>query len=84
MAIGEKLSCRIVAGMLQDRGVEAEFINLDNVIEAIFDVNSLDQNFYDYLSRAFAVAVSTCGDKVPVVTGKSLKMYFLVASRKMT
>ncbi|KAF9355211.1 Aspartokinase [Mortierella sp. NVP85] len=66
MGIGEKLSCRIVTGMLQDRGVEAEFINLENAIEAIFDVNSLDQNFYDYLSRAFAAAISKCGFFGPV------------------
>lgn len=70
MAVGEKLSCRIVAGLLEDRGVETEFVNLENVIEAVFDVNSLDQNFYDYLSRAFAAAVLKCGDRVPVVTGK--------------
>lgn len=70
MAVGEKLSCRIVAGLLEDRGVETEFVNLENVIEAVFDVNSLDQNFYDYLSRAFAAAVSKCGNRVPVVTGK--------------
>lgn len=72
MAVGEKLSCRIVAGLLEDRGVETQFVNLENVIDAVFDVNCLDQNFYDYLSRAFAAAVSKCGHRVPVVTGKSL------------
>ena len=70
MAVGEKLSCRIVAGLLEDRGVETQFVNLENVIEAVFDVNCLDQNFYDYLSRVFAAAVSKCGNRVPVVTGK--------------
>ncbi|KAG0324868.1 Aspartokinase, partial [Podila horticola] len=69
MAVGEKLSCRIVAGLLEDRGVETQFISLENVIEAVFDINCLDQNFYDYLSRAFAAAVSNCGHRVPVVTG---------------
>lgn len=70
MAVGEKLSCRLVAGILEDRGVETQFINLESVVEAVFDVNSLDQNFYDYLSRAFASAVSRCGHRVPIVTGK--------------
>ncbi|KAG0049743.1 Aspartokinase [Gryganskiella cystojenkinii] len=69
MAVGEKLSCRVVAGLLEDRGVETQFISLENVIEAVFDIQCLDQNFYDYLSRAFAAAVSKCGDRVPVVTG---------------
>jgi len=70
MAVGEKLSCRIVAGLLEDRGVETQLINLESVIEAVFDINCLDQNFYDYLSRAFAAAISNCGHRVPVVTGK--------------
>ncbi|KAF8984962.1 Aspartokinase [Podila verticillata] len=69
MAVGEKLSCRLVAGILEDRGVETQFINLESVVEAVFDINSLDQNFYDYLSRAFASAVSKCGHSVPIVTG---------------
>ncbi|KAG0248770.1 Aspartokinase, partial [Linnemannia exigua] len=33
----------------------------------IFDVNCLDQNFYDYLFCPFAAAVSKCGHRVPVV-----------------
>ncbi|GJJ78491.1 aspartate kinase [Entomortierella parvispora] len=69
MAVGEKLSCRIVAGLLEDRGVQTQFISLENVIEAVFDLQCLDQNFYDYLSRAFAAVISKCGDRVPVVTG---------------
>ncbi|KAF9916214.1 Aspartokinase [Lobosporangium transversale] len=69
MAVGEKLSCRIVAGLLEDRGVETQFVNLENVIETKFEVEFLDQNFYDYLSRAFACAISNCGHRVPVVTG---------------
>lgn len=70
MAVGEKLSCRVVAGLLEDQGVQTQYISLENVIEAVFDIQCLDQNFYDYLSRAFAAAVSQCGDRVPVVTGK--------------
>ncbi|KAF9925159.1 Aspartokinase [Mortierella alpina] len=69
MAVGEKLSCRIVAGLLEDHGIETQLISLENVIEAVFDINCLDQNFYDYLSRAFAAAVSNCGHRVPVITG---------------
>ncbi|KAG0350621.1 Aspartokinase [Gamsiella multidivaricata] len=69
MAVGERLSCRIVAGMLEDRGVETEFVSLESVIEAVFDVNCLDQNFYDYMSRVFAGVISKCGNRVPVVTG---------------
>lgn len=59
--------------MLEDRGVKTQVVSLENVIEAVFDVNYLDQNFYDYLSRAFASVISKCGDRVPVVTGKDSK-----------
>ncbi|KAF9121977.1 Aspartokinase [Mortierella sp. 14UC] len=69
MAVGEKLSCRIVAGILEDQGIEAQFVSLETVIGAVFDPNALDQNFYNYLSRAFASALSNCGNRVPVVTG---------------
>ncbi|KAG0367293.1 Aspartokinase [Mortierella sp. AD032] len=69
MAVGERLSCRIIAGILEDRGIETQFVSLETVIDAGFDPNALDQNFYDYLSRAFASALSNCGHRVPVVTG---------------
>ncbi|ORX48022.1 aspartate kinase [Hesseltinella vesiculosa] len=64
---GEKLSCRIVAAVLQDRDIDAEFVSLDNIIDRDFEV--LDQSFYDYLANRMAKAVEKCGDKVPVVTG---------------
>ncbi|KAG0284309.1 Aspartokinase [Linnemannia gamsii] len=69
MAVGERLSCRIVAGVLEDQGIEAQFVNLEAAIEAGFNPAVLDQNFYDYLSRVFASALSDCGHRVPVVTG---------------
>ncbi|KAF9919966.1 Aspartokinase [Linnemannia zychae] len=69
MAVGERLSCRIVAGILEDQGIQAKFVNLETVIDAVFDPNTLNQNFYDYLSRVFASALSDCEQCVPVVTG---------------
>ncbi|KAI8329874.1 Aspartate/glutamate/uridylate kinase [Chlamydoabsidia padenii] len=64
---GEKLSCRIVAAVLQDRGIDAQFVSLENIIDREFQV--LDQAFYDYLAEKMANAVLQCGNKVPVVTG---------------
>jgi hypothetical protein len=60
--------------------VETQFVSLENVIEAVFDVNCLDQNFYDYLSRAFAATISKCGHRVPVVTGKQSEYKELMGS----
>ncbi|OAQ27633.1 aspartate kinase [Linnemannia elongata AG-77] len=69
MAVGERLSCRIVAGILEDHQIETQFVNLEAVIEAAFEPTALDQNFYDYLPRVFASALSDCGHRLPVVTG---------------
>ncbi|KAI8643429.1 Aspartate/glutamate/uridylate kinase [Parasitella parasitica] len=67
IGVGEKLSCRIVAAVLQDRDVDAQFVSLENIIDRDFD--KLDQEFYDYLAKKMAHAVEQCGNKVPVVTG---------------
>ncbi|KAL1932701.1 hypothetical protein VTP01DRAFT_8379 [Rhizomucor pusillus] len=67
IGVGEKLSCRIVAAVLQDRDVDAEFVSLENIVDKEFEV--LDQKFYDYLAERMAAKVRECGNKVPVVTG---------------
>ncbi|KAJ1963041.1 Aspartokinase [Dipsacomyces acuminosporus] len=66
---GEKLACEYVAAILQDKGVDATYVNLEKVIDRHFDASHLDQSFYDYLSQRFASAANECGDSVPVVTG---------------
>ncbi|KAJ2001457.1 Aspartokinase [Coemansia thaxteri] len=66
---GEKLACEYVAALLQDKGVDARYVNLEKAIDRHFDASHLDQTFYDYLSRRFADIVEGCGDSVPVVTG---------------
>ncbi|KAI8371343.1 Aspartate/glutamate/uridylate kinase [Radiomyces spectabilis] len=67
IGVGEKLACRIVAAVLQDRDIDAQFVSLENIIDQEFEV--LDQKFYDYLAKKMAQAVEQCGSKVPVVTG---------------
>lgn len=68
VAKGEKLSCLYMASLLQDKGVEAAYIDLSDVID--FDMGKgLNDDFYKNLSDALARAVSTCGDAVPVITG---------------
>ncbi|CAG8736171.1 2108_t:CDS:2, partial [Dentiscutata erythropus] len=69
ISVGEKLTCSIVTSVLRDRGISTELINLDHVIEQEFDMNCLDQKFYDYLAQRIAEAVKKCGNRVPVVTG---------------
>ncbi|KAJ2783096.1 Aspartokinase, partial [Coemansia javaensis] len=66
---GEKLACEYVAAVLQDRGVDAKYVNLEKAVDRFFDPGHLDQTFYDYLARRFAAIVAECGNQVPVVTG---------------
>ncbi|CAG8555981.1 18182_t:CDS:2 [Racocetra fulgida] len=63
ISVGEKLSCRTVTSVLRDRGINAEFINLGNIIEQEFDANCLDQKFYDYLAQRIAETVKKCGNR---------------------
>ncbi|OZJ05372.1 hypothetical protein BZG36_01992 [Bifiguratus adelaidae] len=67
MSLGEKLACEIVAAALRDKGIDAEYLSLANIIDRDFEI--LDQPFYDYLSERFAQAIDACGSKIPVVTG---------------
>lgn len=68
VSFGEKLSCRFVAALLQDRGVEAEYVDLSDVIN--FKASKgLDLEFYKLLSAALKEKILACEDRVPVLTG---------------
>ncbi|EER40839.1 aspartokinase [Histoplasma capsulatum H143] len=69
ISTGEKLSCRIMAALLEDHGVESEYIDLSDVIYFATSAQSLDQTFYDRLVVALAEKIEACGSKVPVITG---------------
>ncbi|KAI0044317.1 aspartate kinase [Auriscalpium vulgare] len=74
IGFGEKLACKIVAAALQDRGIDAEYVSLENVVPEHDDPDAsidgaLSQAFYDAVSDAFAERVRRCGARVPVVTG---------------
>lgn len=68
ISAGEKLSCRFVAALLRDRGVDAAYVDVSEVID--FPVGEgLDQSFYDNLAARLGAKVNGCGAQVPVVTG---------------
>ena len=69
MSTGEKLSCRLMAAFLQDRGVDSQYVDLAEVIDFPIANNGLDQEFYDRLAAVFGKKIWACGKKVPVVTG---------------
>ncbi|KAL7267219.1 Aspartokinase [Rhizina undulata] len=67
---GEKLSCQFMVAVLRDRGVDAEYVNLENIIHNSYVAkNGLTQEFYDFLAKALAEKIAECENKVPVVTG---------------
>eukprot|EP00128_Syssomonas_multiformis_P014577 Colp12_sorted_trinity150504_noHs@9472 len=73
IGLGEKLSAKIFAAVLNHQGVNAEYVNLENIVgrssrqeEA---EKTVDQAFFDVLRKRLAERVKLCGNKVPVVTG---------------
>ncbi|KAH8733163.1 Aspartate/glutamate/uridylate kinase [Phaeosphaeriaceae sp. PMI808] len=66
---GEKLSCRYMAALLNDRGTPAQFVDLSDVVRFPVPTKGLNEQFYQDLAEALGNEVEACGDKVPVITG---------------
>ena len=66
---GEKLSCQFMTAVLQDRGVDAQYVDLATVITPNSPGRELDERFYESAARTLANKVYECGNKVPVITG---------------
>ncbi|KAJ5501984.1 Aspartate/glutamate/uridylate kinase [Penicillium fimorum] len=69
MSTGEKLSCLLMAALLQDRGVDSQYVDLSEIIDFSIGAHGLDQAFYNTLAAAFGSKVEACGHRVPVMTG---------------
>ncbi|KAK7684980.1 hypothetical protein QCA50_011815 [Cerrena zonata] len=75
IGFGERLSCKIMTAILQDRGVDAEFVSLENIIPIPEDGDlsgeegTLGQEFYDRVAVLVGERIRQCGPRVPVVTG---------------
>ncbi|WFD28154.1 aspartate kinase [Malassezia nana] len=80
MGLGERLACRLVCAALQDRGIAADLVTLESIVDEMDDdlvrppahawesAHFLEQPFYDQLSTLIANKVRAC-QGVPVVTG---------------
>ncbi|KFY07020.1 hypothetical protein V492_07530 [Pseudogymnoascus sp. VKM F-4246] len=68
VSYGEKLSCRFMTALLRDRGVDAEYVDLADVIN-FKSPGGINQEFYDSLSQSLTAKVRACEDRVPVLTG---------------
>jgi len=64
-----------MTAILRDRGIDAEFVSLENVVplteegETFSDTETLGQEFYDRVAEAVAERIQQCSPRVPVVTG---------------
>jgi len=67
ISTGEKLSALIFTGLLNSMGIDAEYVNLDSLIEKPFA--AANQEFYAYTRAGLKKRVKLCGHKVPVLTG---------------
>ena len=66
---GEILSCHLITALLQDYGVDAEFVDLSNIVPLMSQSQDLNQDFYDNLAFLLHEKIQSCGNKIPVVTG---------------
>ena len=57
-----------MAGLLLDRGVDSEYVDLSDIIG--FKIpDGLEQSFYLSLAQTLEERIIACGNKVPVITG---------------
>lgn len=66
---GEKLSCRYMAALLNDRGTPAQYCDVSDLIKYNSPAKDVSEQFYQGLAVALGKEVEACGDKVPVITG---------------
>ena len=66
---GELLACLFMSALLRDRGVDAECLDLSDLVNFEGDTDDLDNLFYKRLTSALVEKIQACGSKVPVVTG---------------
>lgn len=69
ISAGEKLSCRLMAATLQDRGVDSQYVDLSEAIDFPVGSAGLDQVFYDHLAENLGGKMQDCQGRIPVVTG---------------
>lgn len=69
ISAGEKLSCRLMAATLQDRGIDSQYVDLSETISFPVGSAGLDQPFYDRLAAILGEKVKGCQGRIPVVTG---------------
>jgi len=69
VSVGEKLSAYSVTALLEDHGLDAQFIDLSDVADFGERDEKLSQDFYQKLAQVIGEKIRLCGEKIPVLTG---------------
>ncbi|KAF2670356.1 aspartate kinase [Microthyrium microscopicum] len=78
LALGERLACIIVAAALQVKGIPAQAVFLDNLVEEAFGssvsnqryaIEQLGSEVYPLLAQQIALKIEQCDGRLPVLTG---------------
>lgn len=65
LSVGEKLSAQHLAGLLEDHGIAAQYLDLSDIIQPDAEL-PLNQVFYQSLAQAIGRRIELCGNKVAV------------------
>ncbi|KAH6887840.1 Aspartate/glutamate/uridylate kinase [Coprinopsis sp. MPI-PUGE-AT-0042] len=69
IGLGEKLACKLMAAILRDQGIDAEYVSLEEIVPASYRRQDPRARLYDSLASAIAERIEQCDRRVPVVTG---------------
>ncbi len=67
VAYGEKFSSLIISACLNDIGLESEYVNFENIVNAEF--KNVDIDFHHFAQARIAQRLSTILPSIPVITG---------------
>lgn len=65
IGVGERLSAQYLTALLQDLGIQSEYLDLSTVI-SIGETQEPSQTLYREVSQRIRERIELCGDKVPV------------------
>lgn len=67
VSVGEKLSARFLTAVLEDHGVQSQYLDLSDISHS--KSLQVDQDFYHELAQMIGKKIRSCGDKAPILTG---------------
>ncbi len=67
ISTGEKLSAIIFSNLLNSRGIDSQYIDLESIVDKPFE--EANKDFYTHVKGRLKDSVDKCGYKIPVLTG---------------